>query len=109
MLLEPAAWDSLSAQDQAILIGMLPSSVTNQNLLQQITNGAAGVARPKEFTMCDTFSTDCRRYKEALENSQYTKGWLAASYEAMEARDEGKFDDWKEQESELWWGQKMMI
>lgn len=52
------------------------------------------------------FRTDLRLYQEDLAEGRMDPAWRRRAEQASKERAEGKFDDWKEKERELWWGQK---
>lgn len=107
MLLEPAAWTSLTADQQKELVAMLPDSVANKGFLEKIENGETEGTRPNAFTISnDCFRTDVAKFKEDLKNGHLAKTWQAAAHQAVVARAAGEYDEWKAQEAELWWGQK---
>ena len=50
-----------------------------------------------------------REYQEDLEAGRYEPEWLAEAGQAMEERAAGKFDKYKEDQFEEFWGQKQKI
>lgn len=111
MLLEPAAWTSLSTEQQITLVSMLPSSYANTDLLSSIRESSckdsASDTRPLAFTMSnDCFRTDVAKFKEDLKNGHLAKTWQASAQQAVIDRAAGVYDDWKAEETESWWGQK---
>lgn len=107
MLLEDTAWTSLSAEQQAILVSMLPETVENQQLLARIKAGETENTRPRDFTLSnDCFRTDVAKFQEDLKNGHLVKAWQDAAEQAVIARAAGEYDAWKAEEAEMWWGQK---
>jgi hypothetical protein len=109
MLLEPAAWISLSTAQQATLLGMLPPCATTDELLAKVKAGEAGIEipRPQAFEVNnDCFRTDVAKFKEDLKNGHLAKTWQAAAEQAVIERAAGEYDAWKAEEAEAWWGQK---
>jgi hypothetical protein len=107
MLLEPAAWSSLSNHQQDTLVSMLPPSSRNKALLATIKGQKTEATRPQEFTMSnDCFRTDVAKFKQDLMNGHLAKTWQAAAEKAVIARAVGEYDAWKAEEAESWWGQK---
>ncbi|KAF2031626.1 hypothetical protein EK21DRAFT_110753 [Setomelanomma holmii] len=107
MLLEPAAWTSLSIEQQISLISMLPECASNTALLDKIKAGENENTRPPAFTINnDCFRTDVAKFKEDLKNGHLAKTWQSAAAQAVIERAAGEYDDWKVEEAELWWGQK---
>ncbi|KAF2016528.1 hypothetical protein BU24DRAFT_422876 [Aaosphaeria arxii CBS 175.79] len=108
MLLEPQAWDSLTPADKTELINLLPPTQANKDLLSLIEAGETDIPRPKEFTISyDPFRSDIARFQNDLRNGRRTKKWQADADQAMIDRANGTFDEWKEREKELWWGQNL--
>ena len=106
MLLEPGAWTSLTATQQATLVQMLPSSADNAALLGAVSAGAAQVARPRELKLNSTiFRTDVAKFQTDLTSGHLAKTWLAGADQAVRDRAAGAFDAWKRGEAESWWGQ----
>lgn len=63
--------------------------------------------RPKSFTLSNNcFRTDVAKFQTDLTNGHLAKTWQAAAEQAMEERAAGQYDAWKNDEAELWWGQK---
>lgn len=106
MLLEPAAWSSLSSEQQSTLVSMLPSTPANTALLAAINSGVTDT-RPQAFTISnDCFRTDVAKFQEDLKNGHLAKTWQAAAEQAVVERAAGAYDAWKAEEAESWWGQK---
>jgi hypothetical protein len=111
MLLEPAAWTSLSTEQQIKLVSMLPRTAANSELLTRIREASgksdSADTRPNAFTMSnDCFRTDVAKFKEDLKNGHLAKTWQASAQQAVIDRAVGVYDDWKAEETESWWGQK---
>jgi hypothetical protein len=107
MLLEPAAWTSLSNEQQVNLVSMLPQDSANVALLAKIKSGETENTRPRAFTLSnDCFRTDVAKFKEDLKNGHLGKTWQTLARQAVIERAAGEFDEWKAAEAELWWGQK---
>ncbi|KAH7412128.1 Asx homology domain-containing protein [Phaeosphaeria sp. MPI-PUGE-AT-0046c] len=107
MLLEPTAWSSLTSEQQATLVSMLPSTSANTAILTAINSGVVENPRPQAFTISNNcFRTDVAKFQEDLKNGHLAKTWQAAAEQAVIERAAGKYDAWKAEEAELWWGQK---
>ncbi|KAF2854990.1 hypothetical protein T440DRAFT_200690 [Plenodomus tracheiphilus IPT5] len=107
MLLEDLAWTSLTRSQQEDLLSMLPPSVADQEVLNKVTAADEDIARPSVFTLSnDCFRTDVAKFKEDLKNGHLAKTWQASAEQAVVERATGKYDEWKAEEAELWWGQK---
>lgn len=50
-----------------------------------------------------------RQFQVDLQAGRYDPEWLRQAAEAMEERAQGKFDKWKEEEFEEFWGQKQKL
>jgi hypothetical protein len=108
LLMEESAWACLSGEQQTRLISMLPPTAANQALLASLSGDSAAVQRPKELSLgFEPFRSDVSAYKRDLANGQYGKAWLSQAEQAVKDRAAGKFDAWKAEETEEWWGQKM--
>lgn len=55
------------------------------------------------------FRSGVRQYQLDLAGGRLDPGWLAEADAAMEERAEGKFDSWKEEQFEEFWGQKQKV
>lgn len=107
MLLEPAAWTSLSAEQQITLLTMLPQDAATVALIEKVKNGETTGTRPGLFHISnDCFRTDVAKFKEDLKNGHLAKTWQASAEQAVIERAAGEYDAWKAEECELWWGQK---
>lgn len=105
MLLVPEAWDCLAADEKATLLSMLPPTEKTTALLAKATAGVEDVERPKELQGGDILRTDIAKFQNDLANGYLGKTWQKAAGDAMIDRAEGKYDEWKAQETEIWWGQ----
>lgn len=108
MLLEPAAWTSLSSIQQATLLAMLPECAATTELLTKVkADATTEIPRPQAFSVNnDCFRTDVAKFKEDLKNGHLAKTWQAAAEQAVVERAAGEYDAWKAEEAEAWWGQK---
>ncbi|KAF2710984.1 hypothetical protein K504DRAFT_466008 [Pleomassaria siparia CBS 279.74] len=110
MLLEPTAWTSLTVSQRASLIKHLPPTAANALLLAAAAATdppATELARPKELQInFDIFRTDVAKFKDDLTAGHLAKTWLLSAAQAVRDRAEGRFDSWKAEEAERWWGQK---
>jgi hypothetical protein len=52
------------------------------------------------------FKSDVTRYQDDLLNGYFDPRWQEKARAAVQERARGDFDEWKEEETELWWGQK---
>ena len=107
LLLEPRAWICLPPDQKLEILALLPKNIMNTKLAAELREGtAADNARPREFDInFNLFRTDVAKFKEDLENGHLGKTWQASAEQAIVDRAAGKFDVWKERQSERWWGQ----
>lgn len=107
MLLKDNAWTCLTSEQKLEILALLPLNAINRNLANDLRAGtAAEDKRPREVDISfDLFRTDVAKFKEDLMNGHLGKTWQASAEQAVKDRAAGAFDDWKEQEAELWWGQ----
>lgn len=107
MLLEPGAWICLTSDQKLEILALLPDNTMNTKLANALREGtAADNARPREFDInFNLFRTDVAKFKEDLENGHLGKTWQASAEQAIVDRAAGRFDVWKERQSERWWGQ----
>ncbi|KAF2118948.1 Asx homology domain-containing protein [Lophiotrema nucula] len=107
LLCTPSAWTTLSASQQDFLLSKCPSTTANAGLRAQVVDGKSCVARPKELSEGkEIFRTDVAKFKTDLAAGHLAKTWQAEARLAVQERAEGKYDAWKERESERWWGEK---
>jgi hypothetical protein len=107
MLLKANAWTCLTPDQKLKILALLSPDPINLKLANDLRAGiAAEDARPREVSLnFDLFRTDVAKFKEDLENGHLGKTWQTSAEQAMKDRSAGSFDDWKEREAELWWGQ----
>ncbi|KAH5707323.1 hypothetical protein HBI81_243690 [Parastagonospora nodorum] len=111
MLLEPAAWTSLSTEQKIELMLMLPPTPANTDLLEWIRatdgHGDSVDTRPYAFQISnDCFRTDVAKFRADLGNGHLGKTWHASAEQAVIDRAAGVYDTFKAEEFEEWWGQK---
>jgi hypothetical protein len=108
MLVKDDCWTSLVVEQKQELFSLLPETPPNKRLLGEVQSGkAASAARPFQFSLnSNEFRTDVAQYLEELSEGYLSPAWLAYAEQAVIQRAEGAFDDWKDEESEAWWGQK---
>ena len=107
LLCMPSAWTSLSSPQQDTLLSKCPSSSANSALRAAIIDGTSSSGRPKELSQGnEIFRTDVAKFKTDLAAGHLAKTWQTEAKQAVQDRAEGKFDAWKERESERWWGEK---
>lgn len=100
------AWTSLSSEQQAALVSMLPNTAETQRLLARIRTGETEDTRPQYLKASNIFRAEVAKFQTDLTNGHLAKTWQAAAEQAVTERATGEYDAWKAQEAELWWGQK---
>lgn len=103
---DDSAWTSLSADQQAQLVAMLPDTTETRHLLAVIQAGETEDTRPQYLKASDVFRTEVAKFQADLTNGHLAKTWQAAAEQAVAERAAGECDAWKADEAELWWGQK---
>lgn len=99
------AWSSLSSDQQKKLVSLLPNG---SDLMCKIEEQKSNVL--KECLMSNSaFQSDIRMFQEDLAEGRLQPALLAKAKAAMEKRSRGDFDEWKEEETERFWGQKQRI
>ena len=93
----PKAWSLLTEDQKGHLTHRLPPHVERDE------SGCPSL----DFLKYDmNFKSDVRQFKEDLANGRYEPEWLMEAKQAMEERAAGKFDAWKVERWEEYWGQK---
>ncbi|KAF9732074.1 hypothetical protein PMIN06_002678 [Paraphaeosphaeria minitans] len=107
MLLKAHAWTCLTSEQKLDILNLLPLNSINLKLANNLGAGtAAEDARPREVSLnFNLFRTDVAKFKEDLANGHLGKTWQTSAEQAIKDRAAGAFDEWKEREAELWWGQ----
>ncbi|MCJ1238429.1 hypothetical protein MMC14_006418 [Varicellaria rhodocarpa] len=96
----PQAWEILSEEEKQHLRCLLPPQVALDE----------NEAIPQEFLKYDSdWRNAIRQFKIDLQAGRYEAEWQEAAAKAMEERAAGKFDKFKEQEFEQFWGQKQKV
>ncbi|MCJ1358105.1 MAG: hypothetical protein MMC33_008103 [Icmadophila ericetorum] len=96
----PEAWNILTEEEKGQIRSLLPPHITPNE------DGAL----PQEFLKYDMdWRNALRLFQVELEAGHYEEEWLREASEAMEERAAGKFDKWKEEHFEEFWGQKQKL
>ncbi|KAL8830728.1 MAG: hypothetical protein Q9170_005609 [Blastenia crenularia] len=97
---EPQNWAQVPETDKDFIRSLLPPHVE--------LNDDGSI--PTSFWKYNPeFRLDCRNLQEDLRSGRMDPVWQRQAAEAMEERAAGKFDDFKEQEFEEYWGQKQKV
>lgn len=107
MLLKDEAWTNLSLDQKRELFSLIPDTNTNARLLREITAGDNSPAtRPFELRINSSeFRCDVATYLEELSLGCIMKSWQEYAERCVTKRALGIYDDWKDEETEVWWGQ----
>lgn len=98
------AWASLSAEQRRVVLRLF--NQTPASTLATVPEDLPNI--PAQLLARSTaLRTDLRLYQEDLAGGRMDPVRRRRAEAAAKERAEGRFDDWKERERELWWGQKM--
>ncbi|KAF2137269.1 uncharacterized protein K452DRAFT_291677 [Aplosporella prunicola CBS 121167] len=114
ILKHPLAWDSLLPVQQMELNQMYPIQPLRLGSPITLPQHSGGMlTQPRTVPQAVMFNTalqsDIALFKEDLECGRLEPEWQQDGMAAMENRARGDFDDWKEQESESFWGQQQRL
>lgn len=103
MLSDDRAWSVLSPEQKLKLLSFLPNAP--ETAAETVNEDV-----PSIFQQClrdnSAFKSDVRKFQDDLINGYCDPKWQAKANVAMKERANGDFDAWKDEETELWWGQK---
>ncbi|OBT78836.1 hypothetical protein VF21_02536 [Pseudogymnoascus sp. 05NY08] len=100
----PEAWNILDKETKAQLISMLPE---NSHVLDEV-DGEVRIS--ESFLKFDqNWAHYLGRAQEDIAEGRNDPGWLEEAAEASEQRADGEFDDWKDNEYEMFWGVKQKL
>lgn len=98
--MKPGFQASLTAEDRREIADLLPDHV----------NLSADGHLPDDFLRYNVdFRSAISQYQVDLREGRLEPTWLAEAAAAMEERAQGKFDKWKEEQFEEFWGQKQKV
>lgn len=100
LFVNPQAWEVLDDAEKAELRALLPEHLSYND------DGSL----PKDFLRYDNdWRNGLRQFQTDLEQGRYDPEWLRQAAEAMEERAAGKFDKYKNDQYEEFWGQKQKL
>ncbi|OBT58473.1 hypothetical protein VE04_01514 [Pseudogymnoascus sp. 24MN13] len=100
----PEAWNILDKETKAKLISMLPE---NSHVIDEV-DGELRIS--ENFLKFDqNWAHYLGRAQEDIAEGRNDPGWLEEAAAASEQRAEGEFDDWKDNEYEMFWGVKQKL
>ncbi|KAL4735986.1 Asx homology domain-containing protein [Aspergillus similis] len=110
LLALPEAWNCLEEAEKQEILDLLPSDThPNPNPLPDDPN-AKIPPLPESFLRYSTnWREAIRHFQLDLQNGRYDPQWVREAEEAVAQRAAGKFDKFKEQEFEEFWGQKQKM
>ncbi|KAL1987163.1 hypothetical protein VTN96DRAFT_4769 [Rasamsonia emersonii] len=106
----PKAWTCLDESEKRELLSLLPAHVHPNPDPDPDDPDAKIPPLPQEFLRYDNnWRYGVRQFQVDLEAGRYDPEWLRQAAQAMKERAEGKFDKFKEEEFEQFWGQKQKL
>ncbi|KAI1981335.1 hypothetical protein LOZ53_000498 [Ophidiomyces ophidiicola] len=110
LLAKPEAWNCLEEDEKREILSLLPPDVhPNPDGDPEDANFKLEPL-PQEFLRYSIPWRDAvRQFQADLENGKYDPEWQRQAHQAMQERADGKFDAWKEEQFEEFWGQKQKI
>ncbi|KAL4753571.1 Asx homology domain-containing protein [Aspergillus terricola var. indicus] len=110
LLALPEAWDCLEESEKQEILDLLPSD-THPNPDPPPDDPNAKIPPlPESFLRYSTnWREAIRHFQLDLQNGRYDPQWVREAEEAVAQRAAGKFDKFKEQEFEEFWGQKQKM
>ncbi|KAL4763559.1 uncharacterized protein BDW70DRAFT_7210 [Aspergillus foveolatus] len=110
LLALPEAWNCLEESEKQEILDLLPSDThPNPNPPPDDPN-AKIPPLPESFLRYSTnWREAIRHFQLDLQNGRYDPQWMHEAEEAVAQRAAGKFDKFKEQEFEEFWGQKQKM
>ncbi|KAL4999106.1 Asx homology domain-containing protein [Aspergillus recurvatus] len=110
LLALPEAWNCLEEAEKQEILDLLPSDThPNPNPPPDDPNAKIPVL-PESFLRYSTnWREAIRHFQIDLQNGRYEPEWVREAEEAFAQRAAGKYDKFKEQEFEEFWGQKQKM
>ncbi|EER29979.1 hypothetical protein CPC735_012970 [Coccidioides posadasii C735 delta SOWgp] len=106
----PKSWTCLDEDEKREILSLLPAG-THPNPDGNPEDPESQIEPlPYEFLRYSIPWRDAvRQFQDDLQNGRYDPEWQRQAHEAVEERAAGKFDKWKEEQFEEFWGQKQKI
>ncbi|KAL4905320.1 hypothetical protein BDW74DRAFT_21414 [Aspergillus multicolor] len=110
LLALPEAWDCLEESEKKEILDLLPSDI-HPNPNPSLNDPEAKIdPLPSEFLLySNNWGEALRTFQLDLAEGRYNPQWMREAEEAVRERAAGKFDKFKEQEFEEFWGQKQKM
>ncbi|RAQ61340.1 hypothetical protein COH20_004051 [Aspergillus flavus] len=110
LLAKPEAWNCLEESEKREILDLLPEDLHSNLDPSSDDPGAKIPPLPEEFLRySNNWRDGIRHFQLDLQNGRYDPVWLRQAGEAMQQRADGKFDKFKEEEFEQFWGQKQKM
>ncbi|PLN83532.1 Asx homology domain-domain-containing protein [Aspergillus taichungensis] len=110
LLAKPDAWNCLDENEKEEILNLLPED-THPNRYPSADDPDAKIPPlPESFLRYSNEWRDgIRQFQSDLEDGRYDPAWIRQAEAAVEERAAGKFDKFKEEEFEQFWGQKQKM
>ncbi|KAF7597318.1 hypothetical protein BBP40_006258 [Aspergillus hancockii] len=110
ILAHPEAWNCLDEAEKKEILDLLPEDLHPCPRPSPDDPNAKIPPLPESFLRySNNWRDGVRHFQLDLQNGRYDPVWLREAEEAMRQRAEGKFDKFKEEEYEQFWGQKQKM
>ena len=105
LLCDERAWSSLKPEQQTVLLAAIPGApVIEEHTDEPLPNIARQMLKSN-----NAFQAGVRMFRDDLDEGRMDPEWQKRAQIAMEMRARGDFDDWKQKNSEEFWGQKQKL
>ncbi|RHZ58720.1 uncharacterized protein CDV56_104809 [Aspergillus thermomutatus] len=110
LLARPEAWDCLEESEKEEILSLLPENLHPNRESTSDDPKAKIPPLPESFLRYSNFWRDSiRLFQLDLQHGRYDPEWQRQAHEAVREREKGKFDRFKEDEFEEFWGQKQKM
>ncbi|OJD21552.1 hypothetical protein ACJ73_07105 [Blastomyces percursus] len=116
LLADPRAWTCLDEDEKKEIIALLPDDIQRHADPVPKPEGQDNIGAhvipplPESFVRYSNNWRDAvRQFQSDLETGKYDPEWQCQAAQAMEERAQGKFDKFKEEQFEEFWGQKQKL
>ncbi|KAE8142170.1 Asx homology domain-containing protein [Aspergillus pseudotamarii] len=110
LLANPEAWNCLEESEKREILDLLPEDLHPNPDPSPDDPDAKIPPLPEEFLRySNNWRDGIRHFQLDLQNGRYDPVWLREAGQAMQQRADGKFDKFKEEEFEQFWGQKQKM
>ncbi|KAB8237727.1 uncharacterized protein BDW43DRAFT_297402 [Aspergillus alliaceus] len=110
LLAQPEAWNCLDESEKKEVLDLLPEDLhPNPDPTPDDPNAKIPPLPESFLRYSNNWRDGIRHFQLDLQNGRYDPVWLRQADEAMQQRADGKFDKFKEEEFEQFWGQKQKM